>query len=512
MGLLLAVVVGDRSRGRRRCPKCWHSLKGLPEQEMGGWICPECGKIARRKKDMFRSRRGTPVKLALLVFVLLAGGAYGKGVWNRWGEGHPRRWTPTLPAVLLVARAPDSLPSAIAAVNSGLEGMLASRVRTGWMPDWQQDLLAWRMLDDSSEAVWALVEVPPVWLKGEPIPITVRPPDLGAGMFTESLHVTGRSPGFSASRRSNITRFLHAINSNQTYYLPGYSRPGMSGSSWYVEPSYLQAVHDDEVVITLFAEVDVEWTAPSSFASHVGLSWNPRGLSGSSTSAAGVGQQAVPAVSGLRTYQNTKRLSRTFTIRLVDDIDEMPDTSSLATQDPAFDAFLAAQPFWEAWFLSERYYLRPVSPEPIDPPDVYFPVDVELRYQGFVICRISRELRSNISSRSRYRSASIRSGISFNSSTAPVDERTAMFPKIDTFPSVAGLLADEADAEVLAWKAVRDSVGDFDGLMPGFTVRYSPNPDIPSFGSRVRPYWIPADGSPYMEVPLTDVIRYNRRP
>lgn len=49
---LLWSLFGDRSRGRKRCPKCWYSMEGAP-----GLTCPECGRQARSERALFRTRR-----------------------------------------------------------------------------------------------------------------------------------------------------------------------------------------------------------------------------------------------------------------------------------------------------------------------------------------------------------------------------------------------------------------------------------------------------------------------
>ena len=50
--LLLWSLFWDRSRGRRRCPKCWYDMSGLP-----GLKCPECGRVARSEQHVRRTRR-----------------------------------------------------------------------------------------------------------------------------------------------------------------------------------------------------------------------------------------------------------------------------------------------------------------------------------------------------------------------------------------------------------------------------------------------------------------------
>lgn len=63
VGLFVALF-RDRSRGRRRCPKCWYDMAGVP-----GLKCPECGREARKERRLHTTRRRW--RLATL-FALLA--------------------------------------------------------------------------------------------------------------------------------------------------------------------------------------------------------------------------------------------------------------------------------------------------------------------------------------------------------------------------------------------------------------------------------------------------------
>ena len=64
--LIWRALFADRSRGRRRCPKCWHNLHETP-----GLRCPECGHAVRKESDFFRTRRRY-ASAALLLVALLA--------------------------------------------------------------------------------------------------------------------------------------------------------------------------------------------------------------------------------------------------------------------------------------------------------------------------------------------------------------------------------------------------------------------------------------------------------
>jgi hypothetical protein len=77
-------LLRDRARGRRRCPKCWYDLAGVP-----GLRCPECGREARRERSLRRTRRRWRVALlgavtgALGLVSGLTGRAIATGSWWR---------------------------------------------------------------------------------------------------------------------------------------------------------------------------------------------------------------------------------------------------------------------------------------------------------------------------------------------------------------------------------------------------------------------------------------------
>ncbi len=52
MILLYWSMFRDRSRGRRRCPKCWYDLRGTESR-----TCAECGHTAKRERQLFKTKR-----------------------------------------------------------------------------------------------------------------------------------------------------------------------------------------------------------------------------------------------------------------------------------------------------------------------------------------------------------------------------------------------------------------------------------------------------------------------
>lgn len=77
--LLAWALVGDRARGRRRCPGCWYDLTGVVRGPVMN--CPECGRVLVVAHDLGRTRRHdgwASVALALLLAGVLIG---ARGAW-----------------------------------------------------------------------------------------------------------------------------------------------------------------------------------------------------------------------------------------------------------------------------------------------------------------------------------------------------------------------------------------------------------------------------------------------
>lgn len=68
--LLYRALLHDRSRGRRRCRKCWYDMSGAP-----GLRCPECGREFKHERQLLRTRRRWGVASAAALVLALAGGA-----------------------------------------------------------------------------------------------------------------------------------------------------------------------------------------------------------------------------------------------------------------------------------------------------------------------------------------------------------------------------------------------------------------------------------------------------
>ncbi len=91
VGLLALVaaaiaLIGDRPRGRRRCPKCWYSMDGLDSVR-----CPECGREAKNAKTLLKTRRRWRFGVVALVLVIVgsAGVVYRVSDSDTWLHATP---------------------------------------------------------------------------------------------------------------------------------------------------------------------------------------------------------------------------------------------------------------------------------------------------------------------------------------------------------------------------------------------------------------------------------------
>jgi hypothetical protein len=100
---LLRAIFWDRSRGRRRCPRCWYDMSALEKSLQ----CPECGREVVKERAFFRTRRRWR-QAALACLVLFA--AYA--LWcvpavraRGWWSAAPR---PVLALMIRLVEAPKS--------------------------------------------------------------------------------------------------------------------------------------------------------------------------------------------------------------------------------------------------------------------------------------------------------------------------------------------------------------------------------------------------------------------
>lgn len=94
LALLWWALFADRSRGRHRCPRCWHRIDLAT-----GLRCPECGHTSRGERDLLRTRRRWWIAAASLG-MLLAG-----TIWLRTVIAD-RGWWTVLPHRITIAVLP----------------------------------------------------------------------------------------------------------------------------------------------------------------------------------------------------------------------------------------------------------------------------------------------------------------------------------------------------------------------------------------------------------------------
>jgi hypothetical protein len=85
---IILSTVGDRARGRVRCPKCWYDMSDVP-----GLLCPECGRESKSRSQHTRTRRP---RWAFMIAGLSIGlGVYGASVNQRVNLIGPLAAVPT---------------------------------------------------------------------------------------------------------------------------------------------------------------------------------------------------------------------------------------------------------------------------------------------------------------------------------------------------------------------------------------------------------------------------------
>jgi hypothetical protein len=140
-------LLADRSRGRRRCPKCWYDMS-----KTEGLRCPECGREANREQSLLRTRRRW--KWALTSLIVLLGAAF-LAVQPKVRKDGWASVTPT-PALILMLQLPDKswaldgldrrVKVDVSQVSAGFTGMQVNNRRA-------LTLSQWRRLGDACAAI-----------------------------------------------------------------------------------------------------------------------------------------------------------------------------------------------------------------------------------------------------------------------------------------------------------------------------------------------------------------------
>ena len=151
--LLYRSLLHDRSRGRRRCPKCWYDMSGT-----GSLTCSECGATYTRERKLFKTRRRW--RWAMVSLVLSLASAAGMLAPKVQRDG----WVGSMPTTALILAAPWCDPD-----HSSLEEQIVAVLlgRTGRLWDWQERCLLRTSFDRINDLqhdlnfryiVWAALE------------------------------------------------------------------------------------------------------------------------------------------------------------------------------------------------------------------------------------------------------------------------------------------------------------------------------------------------------------------
>lgn len=145
--VLLIALVGDRSRGRRRCPGCWYDMSAAPRAMSAVPVtCPECGKRAVSEIELLRCRRSW-TRVAVAGLAVLVGWYCTIVALRKTAVGSP--WIPTTVLVLLGPLQADESPSLL--VDSLIDRVGVRPINGGaW--DWQRAILARRLPRPDSDA------------------------------------------------------------------------------------------------------------------------------------------------------------------------------------------------------------------------------------------------------------------------------------------------------------------------------------------------------------------------
>jgi hypothetical protein len=146
--VLAWAIFWDRSRGRRRCPKCWYDMMGC-----AGLVCPECGYSPPSEAQLFRTRRRWwYAALSLLVAIASYPLAHA-GRIARAG------WSGALPTTVLIYWVGLTEPAEQYVGNamtppSSAAAELARRAGTDPLWDWQWRLLLHQLRIVQSRERW----------------------------------------------------------------------------------------------------------------------------------------------------------------------------------------------------------------------------------------------------------------------------------------------------------------------------------------------------------------------
>lgn len=140
-------IRGNRSRGRRRCPRCWYDMTGASLR------CPECGFDAPRTAALYRTRRSRKGIVAACAVVLV-----GMLVHEvpRYRRGGLPALVPATVTIALLPWMPHEVVLGGASTNE--DWSLRGRYENRWLAEWQVRWLKQRAdrLAETTDSVAAM--------------------------------------------------------------------------------------------------------------------------------------------------------------------------------------------------------------------------------------------------------------------------------------------------------------------------------------------------------------------
>jgi hypothetical protein len=125
--LLTRALIGDRAKGRDRCPACWYDMSG--SAAAGRLTCPECGHVSKTPADLRRARRSKPFIAFAAILLLIS-------LWlPRLDDARKHGWKMLIPTAVMIAFM-DHLPENWIVDNwqATDESVLSARLRASTTP------------------------------------------------------------------------------------------------------------------------------------------------------------------------------------------------------------------------------------------------------------------------------------------------------------------------------------------------------------------------------------------
>lgn len=424
---------GDPAKGRKRCRKCWHSLDATPRSHRG-WICPECGTVSKRERQMLRAAPRPWMRAWYFLFLLAAPLPWYAGVvMDRWTREGKQALIPTTLAALVY-------PSNTKGIRTpGTFGYHVNELldeRSCPQGDCADLHPFYRWLAGTPEYdfVWFdpmdHIDLPRAWVRNEPIPVDVE----------RLLEHTLTQPDFH--QRVTVTNrgaFAFGIDVR-----PG----GWGGGYTWVIP------HNDFSRITLPAS----GADRARYEADIEVNVRPMGMA-----------------SGLNSKRSSSAVA-TIDIPLVDTWEEaLNGAVQSPVRDPAIDAWLLRTP--QLLFYQSDGYILLSGPDravrEFGPNGV--PFDVNLVYEILLIDGDERIHRETVGQAWRFWEYW------------------------------------ESPEEELGLRILGRDEAEFQRNLDRMTVRLVPRPRLALTQFEHDVYWMPADGSAYLEMSLREAVSVSPR-